>query len=222
MEYLGLPFRLLCTRALRWPIEENMACDSEPRAYFFTPCFAFIGTSCSPCRTRNCKFDLILFWSFERLPYLLPSLIRVNRRFPLPYQISCWSVHHVVPNWRKTVNLEFRVSRTHPITDLGQIWHARVNPPDARFRLDRTCKFNILWWCHLALKTQTWTRCTITNLPLSNGIKNVYKFARLYGDIVSTNSTAQNRDGQTKNELSRSPPGRMQSLSSVIVANTDS
>ena len=42
--------------------------------------------------------------------------------------------------------------------------------------------------------------CTITNLPLSNGIKFVYILQCLHGEIGRTTSDVQKRDGQTNRQ----------------------
>jgi len=57
--------------------------------------------------------------------------------------------------------------------------------------------FNFLWWRHLAARYKVEHGCTNTNLPVSKPCTS----KRFDGEVVSTNSTVQNRDGHTKNKI---------------------
>jgi len=104
-----------------------------------------------------------------------------------------------------------------PFTSEGQIWCARADPWHAL-----TCQisprlvycviiwrrkppiFAVFWTSEFCGVTSWWHSqkvehgCTITSLPLSNGIKIVSVLQCLHGEIRRTNSYVQKRDGQTK------------------------
>jgi len=106
-----------------------------------------------------------------------------------------------------------------PFTDEGQIWCAIADPG-----CTSTCEISsrsvysvILWWRKTPIFAIFWTSafsdvanwhqsqklkhgCTITNLPLSNGIKIVSVFQRLQGEIGRTNSDVQKRDRHTNRQ----------------------
>jgi len=61
--------------------------------------------------------------------------------------------------------------------------------------------FSVVANCHQSQKVEH--GCTITNLPLSNGIIIVSVLQRLHGEIGRTNSDVQKRDGQTNKQTYR-------------------
>ena len=99
--------------------------------------------------------------------------IRDSPRYTLVYQISCGSVYSVALCWRKT-----------PI-----------------FVVFWTSAFSVVTSCQQSEKLQH--GCTITNLPLSNGIKIVSVLQRLHGEIGRTISDVQKRDEQTDRQTDK-------------------
>ena len=61
-----------------------------------------------------------------------------------------------------------------------------ASPMRRKNKYDRSYKFNIPWWRHLAAKRWSWTRTCTTNLPFSSDIKTVSNFKWLNGNIVRT------------------------------------
>jgi len=107
-----------------------------------------------------------------------------------------------------------------PFIDEGQIWYAIADTQYtfiANFRLDRfilsfsggekkiiSANFCCFFWISAFSDVAIWHQsqtvehwCTTTNLPLSNGIKNVSVLQRLHGEIGRTISDVQKHDGRT-------------------------
>ena len=110
-----------------------------------------------------------------------------------------------------------------PFTDEGQIWYAIASRPTvyayvpnfvsislfSRPLLAKTPIFAVFWT--LALRVvANWKQsekvehgCTITNIPLSNGIKIVSVLQRLHSEMGRTISDVQNRDEQTNGQTDK-------------------
>ena len=174
--------------------------NSEPMVYYTMTNFIFIYLH---CRLRLCGANNHQNTAISAKFSSLRALV-FSRLIHLPYSL------------RATLNVDYSILLF--IIWLLKFWHVRVYPTSTlwyqinlnRFtlsllRIDGILNFIIMWWRHLAVKRQSWTRYTTTNLSVFNDIKTVSKFQLLNSCVEFTDVNVHNRAGQ-KNKHRTFPP----------------